>query len=77
MLTYALMRIRGRMLTYADVYAVAHGGGGRAALHTGVRRLSLHSGSIKALSRYSGSIKALSRPHPALHAGIAGICFRY
>jgi hypothetical protein len=56
---------------------VAHRGGGRAALHTGVRRLSRYSGSIKALSRYSGSIKALSRPHPALHAGIAGICFRY
>ena len=62
------------MLTYADVCAVAHGGGGRVAVHTGVHRLSRYSGSIKALSRYSGSIKALLRPHPALHTGI---CFRY
>jgi hypothetical protein len=56
---------------------VEHGGGGHAALHTGGHRLSRYSGSIQALSRYLGSIKALSRPHPALHASIAGICFRY
>jgi len=35
------------MLTYADVCAVAHGGGGHAALHTGVDRLSRYAGSIR------------------------------
>jgi hypothetical protein len=47
-------------VTYADVCAVAHGGGGHAALHTGVHRLSRYSGSIKALS----PIQALLRLYP-------------
>jgi hypothetical protein len=46
-----------RLLTYADVCAVAHGGGGRVALHTGALwRLY----SIKALLRlYSGSLQVV------------------
>ena len=45
------------MLTLADVCAVAHGGGGRAALHTGVDRLSRYLYSIRLFL----AIKALSR----------------
>ncbi len=43
------------MLTYADVCTVAHGGGGHAALHTGVCRLS----PMQALLRLFLAIQAL------------------
>ena len=51
MLTYGLLRIRGRMLTNADVCAVAHRGRHHPALHTGGYHLCRYSDSIKALLR--------------------------